>query len=76
MTSLPAERFGLTDRGRLTEGAYADLVLFDPASVSDAATFSAPHAYPEGIDLIVVNGRIAWDGNWRERAGRALRRDG
>jgi N-acyl-D-amino-acid deacylase len=46
MTSLPAERFGLSGRGRLTVGAYADLVLFGPATVSDTATFRAPHAYP------------------------------
>ena len=75
MTSLPAERFGLGDRGRLAIGAYADLVLFDPKAVSDTATFSAPHAYPAGIDVVVVNGRVAWDGDWAERAGRALRRE-
>jgi N-acyl-D-aspartate/D-glutamate deacylase len=75
MTSLPAERFGLRGRGRLAVGAYADLVLFDPATVSDVATFSAPHAYAAGIDAIVVNGRVAWDGDWAERAGQALRRE-
>jgi N-acyl-D-amino-acid deacylase len=75
MTSLPAERFGLRGRGRLAAGAYADLVLFNPATASDTATFSAPHAYPEGIDVVVVNGRVAWDGDWGQRAGRALRRE-
>lgn len=74
MTGLPAQVFGLSGRGRVAEGAAADLVLFDPAAVADTATFTAPHAYPQGIDLVVVNGVVAWDGARRERAGRALRR--
>lgn len=74
MTSLPADRFGLTGRGRIVEGALADLVLFDPATVADTASFERPHAYPEGIDVVTVNGRVAWDGENRERAGRVLRR--
>lgn len=76
MTSLPADRFGLADRGRLAVGAFADLVVFDPAVVADAATYEAPHAYPLGVEQVIVNGRVAWDGTWRDRAGRALRRDG
>ncbi len=74
MTSLPADRFGLVDRGRVAEGGFADLVVFDPATVADTADFGAPHSYPEGFDLVVVNGRVAWDGERRERAGRILRR--
>jgi N-acyl-D-amino-acid deacylase len=74
MTSLPADRFALRDRGRIVEGAAADLVLFDPNRVRDLATFEAPHAYPAGIELVVVGGRVAWDGRRVERAGRALRR--
>jgi N-acyl-D-aspartate/D-glutamate deacylase len=74
MTSLPAERFGLVGRGRIERGAFADLVVFDPARVRDLATFERPHGYAEGIELIVVNGRVAWDGTPGERAGRALRR--
>jgi N-acyl-D-amino-acid deacylase len=73
MTSLPADRFRLSGRGRIAEGAFADLVLFDPARIRDRAEFGAAHAYPEGIDLVVVNGRVAWDGRRRERAGRVLR---
>jgi N-acyl-D-aspartate/D-glutamate deacylase len=74
MTSLPADRFGLRHRGRIVEGAFADLVLFDPLTVADEATFAEPHAYPSGIDVVVVNGQIAWDGAPGARAGRVLRR--
>jgi N-acyl-D-aspartate/D-glutamate deacylase len=74
MTSLPADRFGLSGRGRIAEGAFADLVLFDAPRVRDRAEFGAAHAYPEGIDVVVVNGRVAWDGERRERVGRVLRR--
>jgi N-acyl-D-aspartate/D-glutamate deacylase len=74
MTALPAGRFGLRRRGRIEEGAFADLVLFDPDRVADTATFERPHAFATGIDLVVVNGRVAWDGSRGERAGRVLRR--
>ena len=76
MTSLPADRFGLPKRGRIEEGAVADLVLFDPASVQDRADFDAPHAFPEGIRAVIVGGAIAWsaDGAAIERSGRVLRR--
>jgi N-acyl-D-aspartate/D-glutamate deacylase len=73
MTSLPAERFGLTGRGRIAEGAWADLVLFDADRVLDRATYETPHRFPDGIDLVTVNGRVAWDGTAAERAGRVLR---
>jgi N-acyl-D-amino-acid deacylase len=74
MTSLPADRFGLSGRGRIEEGAAADLVLFDPATIADTATFAAPHAFPVGIGLVVVNGAAAWDGRaLGERTGRVLR---
>ncbi len=86
MTALPAQVFGLDGRGVVAEGAHADLVLFDPATVEDRATFAHPHAYPAGVDLVVVNGCVAWDagrggvecggGEGRVgRAGRTLRRD-
>jgi N-acyl-D-aspartate/D-glutamate deacylase len=76
MTSLPADRFGLRNRGRIEAGAIADLTLFDPESIRDTATYENPHAYPEGIQAVIVNGSIAWsDGSSRvERAGMALRR--
>jgi N-acyl-D-amino-acid deacylase len=77
MTALPAAQFGLKDRGSLRPGAYADLVLFDPAKIADTATFEKPKAPAAGISLVVVNGRTVWDdgaatGN---RPGRALRRN-
>ncbi len=76
MTSLPAERFGLADRGRIEEGAFADLVLFDPTSVADRARFGAPHVYPDGLAAVIVNGVIAWraGGDAISCAGRVLRR--
>ena len=56
MTWLPASRLGLTRRGRITPGMWADLVVFDPATVADTATFQAPHSYAVGIPHVVVNG--------------------
>jgi N-acyl-D-amino-acid deacylase len=56
MTSLPASRFGFAGRGVIREGAAADLVVLDPARVRDTATYEAPHAYPEGIPYVIVNG--------------------
>jgi N-acyl-D-aspartate/D-glutamate deacylase len=75
MTSLPADRFGLRDRGRILEGAFADLVVFAQHGVRDLATYQAPQSFSEGVGLVVVNGTIAWKAG-REgiaRAGRALR---
>lgn len=76
MTSLPADRFGLSGRGRVVEGAWADLVLFDADRVSDRATFERPHAFPDGFEAVVVGGSVAWQrGDDRiRRAGRVLRR--
>jgi N-acyl-D-amino-acid deacylase len=75
MTSLPADRFGLRGRGHLREGAFADLVLFDPNVVGDIATYERPHAFPDGIAMVAVNGVVAWEpGTPITRAGRALRR--
>ena len=56
MTTLPAARLGLRDRGVVREGAWADLVVLDPARVRDVATYEDPHRYPEGIDHVIVNG--------------------
>jgi N-acyl-D-amino-acid deacylase len=75
MTSLSARRFGLSGRGVIRQGAFADLVLFRPETVIDTATFERPAQAAAGIDLVMVNGRIAWrDGvHTGARAGRTLR---
>ncbi|MGH6892144.1 MAG: N-acyl-D-amino-acid deacylase family protein [Dongiaceae bacterium] len=76
MTTLPAERFGLTGRGRLKQNYAADLVLFDPRTVKDRATFEHPKQTSAGIVAVWVNGRTVWrDGAATGvRPGRALRR--
>jgi N-acyl-D-amino-acid deacylase len=58
MTSMAAEKLGLSDRGVLAAGKAADITIFDAATVGDKATFDAPHQYPEGIDYVIVNGQI------------------
>ena len=76
MTSLTASRLRLRRRGALQEGWYADVVVFDPLTITDAATFDRPHQYAKGIAAVVVNGGIALDhGIVREPLhGRVLRR--
>jgi len=61
MTSLPADRLKLADRGRIEAGKKADLVLFDPAAVADRATFQKPLAISAGIRKVMVNGKLVWD---------------
>ena len=56
MTSLPADQFRFGERGRLIVGHAADVVIFDPATVGDVATFEKPHAYATGIPHVLVNG--------------------
>jgi N-acyl-D-aspartate/D-glutamate deacylase len=75
MTSISADRFGLTDRGRIAPGKFADLVLFDPKTVRDLATYDDPKQTPAGISLVAVNGQIAWrdDANTSAGAGKMLR---
>ena len=76
MTSLPAEFFRLERRGRLKEGYAADIVIFNPTTVRDTATFERPHAYPEGIPYVIVNGvQVVRNGeHTRARAGALLTR--
>jgi len=63
MTSLPAGRLGLQDRGLLKVGMRADVVVFDPATLNDNATFESPKQYPSGIEQVIVNGvRVVVDG--------------
>ena len=63
MTSLPASVFGLKDRGTLRPGAWADILVFDPAKVRDAATYLEPHQLSEGMEYVLVNGVIEKDAN-------------
>ena len=63
MTSLPASVFGLKDRGSLRPGAWADILIFDPARVRDAATYLEPHQLSEGMEYVLVNGVIEKDAN-------------
>jgi N-acyl-D-amino-acid deacylase len=76
MTSYSAQRFRLTKRGEIRPGFYADICVFDPATVIDTATFDNPISPAKGIDTVLCNGAIAWrDGKpGGGRAGRALRR--
>jgi N-acyl-D-amino-acid deacylase len=76
MTGLPANTLGLTDRGHIAPGYAADLVLFDPATVADTATYAAPHGAPQGIVRVIVNGvDVVADGKETGAApGQILRR--
>lgn len=76
LTSVPAARLGLRDRGTVREGAFADLVVFDPATVADEATYLEPARHPRGIDHVIVNGRPAVLAGQEtgQRPGRLLRR--
>jgi N-acyl-D-amino-acid deacylase len=76
MTGMPAKRLGLTDRGVLREGTFADVVIFDEKTVKDQATFTEPHQYPVGIETVIVNGVVAVESSkpTGDRAGRVLLR--
>jgi N-acyl-D-amino-acid deacylase len=75
MTSLAASRVGLLDRGILRPGAFADIAVFDPKTIRDAATFSDPMHYSVGVRYVFVNGSpVVWDGAITdERPGRPVR---
>lgn len=76
MTGLSASRLKLSDRGMLRAGSFADIVVFDPATIADRSTFEKPHQYPVGIDYVFVNGIAAIDGGrfTDSRSGRVLKR--
>jgi N-acyl-D-amino-acid deacylase len=76
LTSLPAKNLGLTDRGELRPGAFADLTVFDPTAIADRATFDRPHQYSVGVQHVFVNGvQVLEDGEHTgAKPGRALRR--
>jgi N-acyl-D-aspartate/D-glutamate deacylase len=75
MTSLNAAKLGITDRGLLRAGSFADVVVFDPDRVIDKATYEKPFQYSEGIVHVVVNGKLVLEQGKHtgERPGRALR---
>jgi N-acyl-D-aspartate/D-glutamate deacylase len=75
MTSLPADTFGLKDRGRIREGAIADLAVFDPRTIAETATYVEPEKLATGMRYVLVNGRLAVDGGAATGtlAGKALR---
>jgi len=58
MTSIPATKLRLQDRGLIKEGFWADIVIFDLNKIADRATYQTPHQYPEGIEYVIVNGEI------------------
>lgn len=74
MTSLAAAQFKIPQRGILRDGFYADVVVFDPATIIDRATYEKPHQYPAGIDYVIVNGvvTVTPQGHTGARAGRRL----
>ncbi|MQY82686.1 amidohydrolase family protein [archaeon] len=76
MTSLPAERFGLQGRGILKPGAHADITILNPETVIDTGTYEDPIRFPEGIEYVIVNGRVTVDSGAHtgERAGMVLRK--
>jgi N-acyl-D-aspartate/D-glutamate deacylase len=73
MSGMPAQRLGLRDRGLVQQGYFADLTVFDPATVKDESSYPDPHRYPSGIPYVIVNGAVAVDeGRMAARAGRVL----
>ncbi len=76
MTGLAAANFGLPERGLIREGYFADITVFDPATVKDRASYDEPQQPAAGIHLVMVNGQIAWQDTsvGPARAGRFLRR--
>jgi N-acyl-D-aspartate/D-glutamate deacylase len=75
-TGAAATALGLTDRGVLREGCWADIAIFDPARIADRATYDEPHRYAVGVSTVVVNGDVVVDGGDHTGAlpGRVLRR--
>jgi len=76
MTGVAARALGLADRGLLRPGAWADVVVFDPARIADLSTYEEPHRYPAGVSTVVVNGQVVIDGGDHTGAlpGRVIRR--
>lgn len=77
MTAMPAGKMGIKGRGLLKEGFFADIVIFNPETIKDKATFDEPHQYPEGIEYVIVNGKIVAEHGkvTGVRPGQILRRE-
>ena len=77
ITSLPASRIGLTDRGRLVPGAFADLTLFNLEKVKDNSSIANPNVYPDGFERVIVSGVTAFSHGKRssDHTGKILRRN-
>jgi len=75
MTSLPAQKLGLFDRGIIRPGFWADIVIFDLEKISDKATYLEPYQYPSGIEYVIVNGEVVIEHGEHtdRRPGRVLR---
>ena len=75
MTSMPADQYNQPERGRIADGAYADIVVFDPDTIQDQATYTDPHRYPIGIEHVLINGKfvIRSGALTGERPGRWIR---
>ena len=75
MTGMSAKRLGLTNRGCIRAGCFADITVFDPATIADKGTFTEPHQYPVGIDWVIVNGTpVVAEGKFTDaRPGRVLK---
>ena len=75
MTGQSAAKFRLTDRGEIAVGRFADIVVFDPETIADVATYAKPRQHPVGIDYVLINGRLAVEGGAQRdvRPGRVLR---
>ncbi|MGA6954815.1 MAG: amidohydrolase family protein, partial [Candidatus Acidiferrales bacterium] len=78
ITSMPAQREHLTGRGLLQRGYYADITVFDPATIIDKATYTEPTKLSQGVDYVLVNGQVEYDHGalTGAKAGRALRGPG
>jgi len=74
MSSYPAERLKIWDRGLLRPGMKADVVVFDPETVGDRSQYDNPHQYSVGFHTVIVNGKLALDNEavTKERPGRVL----
>jgi N-acyl-D-aspartate/D-glutamate deacylase len=77
MTSKPARKIGLKDRGILKKGFYADVTVFNPKSIIDKADFDNPYQYSEGIEQVIINGKMVIENGEHtgELAGRVLKKE-